>query len=120
MIYLTEDQQLATLSRGKTVEALVGKSEVNGFPTIQWLAIENGREEKHMYYVIFHHVFDEKSEGIDSIYDFSYVEPDDLYGKIVSEFESYIDAIQFSNKNFSVPLNQFVSEGYIVELLTLM
>jgi hypothetical protein len=117
MKYLTEDQLFATLSRGKTVEALVGKFEVDGYPTIQWLAIEKGREEKNMYYVIFHHVFDEKSDGLDSIYDFSYVEPDDLYGNIVSEFESYIDAIQFSNQKFSVPLNKFVSEGYIDELI---
>lgn len=117
MKYLAEDQLLPTLSRGKTVEALVGKFEVNRYLTIQWLAIEKGREKKHMYYVVFHHVFDEKSEGVDSIYDFSNVEPDDLYGKIVAEFDSCIDAIQYSNQKFSVPLNQFVSEGYIDELI---
>jgi hypothetical protein len=118
MKYLTENQLLAALSRGKTVEAFVGKFEVNGYPTIQWIAIEKGREEKHKYYVIFHHVFDEKLEGIDSIYDFSYVEPDDLYGKILSEFDTYNEAVQFSNQKFSVSLLQFVSEGYIDELLT--
>ncbi|MCH7415701.1 hypothetical protein MM213_19530 [Belliella sp. R4-6] len=117
MKYLTEDQILDSLSRGKTVEAIIGKYEINGYPTIQWLAIEKGRDKKHMYYVVFHHVFDEKSEGLDSIYDFSYVEPDDMYGKIVSEFESYNDALQFSNQKFSESLSQFVSEGYIDELI---
>ena len=117
MKYLTKDQLIDTVKRGKTVETLVDRNEENGYPTIQWLAIEKGREKKDAYYVILHHVFDDRSEGIESVYDFSYVNPDDLYGKVLSEFESHLDAVEYVKKTFLLPLNEFVTEGFIEELI---
>ncbi|MCG8386480.1 MAG: hypothetical protein MJA30_13115 [Cytophagales bacterium] len=117
MKYLTTDQLIDTIKRGKTVEALVDKNEENGYPTIQWLAIEKGRERKGIYYIILHHVFDDRSDGVESVYNFSYVNPDDLYGKIIAEFESHLDAINFVKENFLLSLDKFVTEGFIEELI---
>lgn len=117
MKYLTEEQLLDLLQLGKTVETFVGKDDVNGHRTLQWLGIEKGREKREYYYVVLHHVFDDRQDGVESTYDFSYVEPDDLHGKVLLESESFSNAIQYVKAKFSLSLSRFVSEGFLDELI---
>jgi len=113
MNYLKKDQLRSHLSLKKTVEYWLGKSIVNNYDTIKWIAIEEGREEKGKYYLIYHHVFDDADEGIDTIYDYSYVEPDDLYGIIVGVFDDFDSALDKAVEEYGVELDRFVPEGYI-------
>lgn len=115
MEFLNEYQLSGLLKRGKSVEAFVGKYEEASYPTIMWLSIEKGRESKELFYVILHYVFDDRQDGVESIYNFSYVQPDELYGKIVAKFVSCSEAIQFAREKYRV--ENFNGEGGMDELI---
>ncbi|MDX2361969.1 MAG: hypothetical protein QNK23_14260 [Crocinitomicaceae bacterium] len=117
MNFLDSQQVRNFLTRKKTIEHWIGKDVVNNFETFKWISIEVRREEPGKYYVLMHHVFNESAEGIDSLYDYCYVVPDDMDGKIIGEFRSYEEALEFSVEHFGVDMNRFFPEGYIDDMV---
>tara|TARA_B100000965_G_C19493404_1_gene714072 strand:- start:90 stop:449 length:360 start_codon:yes stop_codon:yes gene_type:complete len=111
MRYLSKNQAFDLISQGRTLELEIGSSEENGFKTFQWLAIEKGREDKNRFYLIFHNVFDDRDQGIESVYNFSYVEPDEIYGKIIKEFTEVSDLKSYLQEHYSDSLDSFLLEG---------
>lgn len=99
MKYIDNEDVIKHLETNKNIETLLGFYKVENYDTIKWLTLEKGREKKDKYYLILHHVFDERDE-IDNVYNFSYVEPDDLYGKILCVFDTPEELFQYAS-NFN-------------------
>lgn len=114
MRYLNELEIKSALNRGKSVEQFLRKKRIDNFDAIEWIEI---RSKKHNFQLIYHLVFDEFDEDIESVYDFSYVEPDDIYGKIVFENDNIDKVFEFADKKYDSNLSNYFTEGFLNQLL---
>lgn len=110
-MYLKRNQLDVYLHKGKAIEQWIGKAKVEGYVTLKWIAVEF--DNNNGYNVYYHEVFDEFDEGVDSIYNFSYVEPDDIYGVSIKKFKDLDLALKYLDENFGLKDNLFVLEGGI-------
>lgn len=108
MDYLDKTQLKAYCNAGKVIEFWLGIEYLDEYKTYKWMSLEKYNKK---YYILLHHVFDEADEGLDSIYDYSYVEPDDIDGKDIFENESFTDIIHFLESNNNIPNNRFMLSG---------
>ena len=68
MKYLLPSQLDTSVRTDKPIEQLITTFEVHGHEAIRWISIHR---EKDNFELSLHEVFDDSTEGIDSIYDFS-------------------------------------------------
>jgi hypothetical protein len=108
MNYLERQQLQSLTSSGSVIEYWLGSELYDNFVTFKWLAIEKTEEG---YVVLFHHVFDDSDDGLDSIYHFSHVEPDDLYGLRLLLTPDFEYAIDFLNKKYDLDESKFLLSG---------
>lgn len=99
MKYLALSEIGSYLNIGKELECFLKFGLEEGYHTIEWYSIV---KEKVEYVISKHIVFDERDE-IGSVYDFTYVEPDDLYGLEVKRTINYEEILNYfqniDNKN---------------------
>ena len=113
MKFLLEEQISSFLRPDKSIEQYIGKNDHGDYSTIRWIGI--GRT-KDSYTIVFHEVFDEADE-IESIYDFPYVEPDDMYEKEIEEFDSIQDALEFAENNYGAKIDKYLPFGFLDEYI---
>jgi len=114
MNYLDFGQIKPMLNKGKTIEQFIGYTKSGDFTTIKWISIYMDKDD---YCIDFHEVFDDREEGIEDIYDFSYVEPDDMYGKRMYQTNEFETLINWIFENYSISRDKFLPFDYLNEEL---
>jgi hypothetical protein len=112
MNYLDFEQIKPKINKGKTIEQFIGFAKSDDFSTLKWISLYLDEDE---YCVDFHEVFDDRKEGIENIYDFSYVEPDDMYGKRMHQTVDFESLTEWIFNHFSVSRDRFLPFGYLNE-----
>lgn len=110
--YLTEEQLESNLSLGIAVEQWLGTINEGDYIIIRWLRID--RERDRNYTVAYFECFDDGNEGFLDIYEFSRLNPDELYG-VLSEFDNFNDALNFAETSYESSNSRYVSAGMIQE-----
>jgi len=110
MKYLIESQIKSYLRSNKSIEQFISKTKISEFDVFKWIAIERN---ENSYSLVLHEVFDDRQEGIESIYDFSYVQPDDIYGKIITESEDIYDILNSAKKILNADKNKYLTFGFM-------
>ncbi|BDC99472.1 hypothetical protein [Persicobacter psychrovividus] len=110
MRYLLIDEVIAQLNRGRQVEQYLGEYYSDEFRCHRYLTIEKGKDE---YTGLVFEVFDERNEGVESIYHFSSVEPDEMYGVEIGGFEKLDDLLDALKEKFEILENKFLNSGYL-------
>lgn len=105
----------AMINKGKTVEQFLGLTKNSEYSTIKWISLYYDRDE---YCIDFHEVFDEREEGLDNIYDFSYVEPDNMYGKRLYQSSDFEKLIEWIFENIEISRDRFMPFDYLNNELT--
>ncbi|TLX76541.1 hypothetical protein E9993_06535 [Labilibacter sediminis] len=100
----------AMLNKGKTIEQLLGYSKNENYSTVEWISIYLDKGE---FCIDYHHVFDEREKGVENIYDFSYVEPDDMYGKRMHQTKDFESLMAWTFKNFKILSERFLPFDYL-------
>ncbi|MCO4294134.1 hypothetical protein NF867_14820 [Solitalea sp. MAHUQ-68] len=113
MKYLLESQLSSYLRPDKTIEQFIGRIEFPEYSGFRWISIDRDKDE---FKLIVHEVFDDSNE-IESIYNFSYIEPDDLYGKEIQTFDSLDDALETAERLYSASRNRYLTFGFLDEEL---
>jgi hypothetical protein len=108
--YLTEEQLKSNLSLGIAVEQWLGIYKEADYIIIRWLRIDQERDKN--YTVAYFECFDEGNEGFLDIYEFSPLNPDELYG-VLSEFNNFNDALKFAETLYESSNSKYVSAGMI-------
>ena len=109
MKFLLEVRIAAFLRPEKSIEQYIGKIEGIGYGGFRWIAVVR---EKDRYKLVVHEVFDER-EQVQSIYNFSYIEPDDMDGKLVHEFHNIQDALIAAKTLFGAETDKYLPFGYL-------
>jgi hypothetical protein len=110
MTYLDFEQIKPMINKGKTLEQFLGFAKIGDSSTVKWISLYLDEDE---YCVDFHEVFDDRKEGIENIYDFSYVEPDDMYGKRMYQTVDFESLTEWILKHFSVSRDRFLPFDYL-------
>lgn len=114
MKYILPSQFDTSVRPDKPIEQFITTYEVNGYKAIRWISID---QEKDKFQLSLHEVFDDSAEGIDSIYNFSYVEPDDIHGKLVFESTIFSDVLEHANQQYGANNERYLNFGLLDELL---
>ncbi|MCH6199768.1 hypothetical protein MMU07_09260 [Aquiflexum sp. LQ15W] len=114
MNYLDFEQIKPMINKGKTIEQFIGFTKSDDFSTLKWISLYLNEEE---YCVDFHEVFDDRKEGIENIYDFPYVEPDDMYGKRMHQTVDFESLTEWIFNHFSVSRDRFLPFDFLNEEL---
>jgi hypothetical protein len=109
MKFLLETQIDAFLRPGKSIEQFIGNIEDIDYAGFRWIAVER---KKDRYRLVVHEVFDDR-ERVQSIYDFSYIEPDNIYGKLVQEFDNVQDALTAAMTLFGARTDKYLPFDYL-------
>ncbi|WP_460538536.1 hypothetical protein [Echinicola sediminis] len=68
---------------------------------------------KEGYFALLFEKFDDSDEGLGSVYDFSSVEPDDLYGKEIGPFETLEKLIQAMKEVVILDPKKYLLPGHL-------
>lgn len=110
-MYIEKTEISTYIQKGKAIEIWFGFGVENEFETCKWLTIEYDSNEDQKYSIVYHEVFNDEDEGVESIYDYSYVEPDDIYGEIIFKSDTLDLVIKELEERYSLNLNNLVLEG---------
>jgi hypothetical protein len=113
MKFLLENQISSFLKVDKSIEQYIDKIEHTNYSGFRWIGIERTKDN---YTLVVHKVFDDSSE-MESIYDYSYIEPDDIYGNRIQEFTSLTDALEMAEKLFGATTDKYLPFGFLDEYL---
>jgi len=113
MRYLSEKEISSYLHKSKTIQYFTGYLEFNKVPTITWVSIQ---VEDGEYLVLYHEVLSDDKE-YDSVYNYPYAEPDDLYGKEIETFDNLDDTLEFLKEEFKCIGEKFFIEGQLDDVL---
>ncbi len=113
MKYLLPSQLNNSIRPDKPIEQLITTFEANGRKAIRWISIDI---EKDNFELSVHEVFNDSSEGIDSIYNYSYIEPDDLHGRLVFESTVLSDVLEHAYEQYGANQEKYLSFGLLDEL----
>lgn len=114
MNYLDIGQIKPMVNKGKIVEQFLSIANSGDYSIIKWISIY---KDKDKYCLELHEVFDDREDGNENIYDFSYVEPDDMYGKRIYQTKEFELLIEWVQDHFSVSLDKFLPFDYLNEEL---
>ena len=114
MNYLLESQISAYLNQEKPIEQLIGFFESDGHKCLRWIEIQKDGKD---FILALHDVFDDSNEGLESIYDYSYVESDDLYGKGVLKSADLTLTLKEAEKLFKTSNDRYMPSNYLDSVL---
>jgi hypothetical protein len=69
--------------------------------------VDCSERKKDHYRIVVHEVFNDR-EQVQSIYNFSYIEPDDMYGKLVQEFDNVLDVLSAAKTLFGAGTDKYL------------
>ena len=110
MRYLTESEILPYINSGKEVEQFLGEFYHDGFKCFRYVSL--GRNKDGFYGLLFGK-FDDSAEGLESLYDFSSLEPEDLYGKEIGPFESFSEMIKTIDSIVNLDSTKYLTAGQL-------
>ncbi len=110
MRYLNEAEILPYIHAGKEIEQFQGAYNHKGFTCIRYVAL--GKDKRGYYGLIFEK-FNDSGKGVESIYDYSSVEPDDLYGKEIGPFETFEKVWVAINSVAKLDSNRYLISGQL-------
>ncbi|MEN0056404.1 MAG: hypothetical protein AAGC65_22180 [Mucilaginibacter sp.] len=108
--YLTEEQLRSNLKLGKSVEQWLTYEKRDDYTVLKWLRIDN--EKSLQFSVSYFESFDEGDENFLDIYEFSLLDPDELFG-VINTFDSVEEVLSFVEVKYSALINRFVPAGGI-------
>ena len=114
MIYLNESDIEPYLNAGKEIEQYLGEFLISDHRCFRYLVLG---KEKSGYYGLLFEKFDDSNEGLDSIYDFSSVEPDELYGRELGAFETLDLLIEQINKAILLDPTKYLLSGHLNQII---
>ncbi len=115
MKFLQKEQVKSAVRPEKCIEQFVGKIEHPNYIGFRWIEI---RKSKNAYALVLHEIYDDSDE-IEDFYEFSYIEPDDIYGKEIQHFQSIDEALIAANNLYQADLNKYLNTGYLNEYFKL-
>ena len=110
--YLNIEQLNANIRLGKSVEQWLGYTVEKDYTILKWLRID--KEKSGQYSVAYIECFDDGDENFIDIYEFSTIDPDELYGTI-NTFDSVEEVLHFAFDTYDALSDKFVSAGMIQE-----
>lgn len=116
MRYLKQAEILPYLRSGKEVEQFINTFYHEGFKCYRYVVIGKNKEG---YYALIFEKFDDADEGIDSIYNYSSIEPDDLHGRHFGPFASMKDTITAIRRLVTINPDSFLISGQLDQVLKL-
>ena len=110
MRYLRENELLPYIHSGKEIEQFLGEFYHEGIKCFRYVSL--GRDRDGYYGLMFERL-DDSDEGLESLYDFSSLEPDDLNGKEIGPFESLSEVIKMVNTIAKLDSNKYLIAGQL-------
>ena len=110
MRYLKEPEIASYINEGKEVEQYLGGFYYEEFKCHRFVTLGKSKDG---YYGLVFEKYDDTDEGLESIYDFSSVEPDDLNGKEVGPYENLETLIDSVNTIFLLDKDRYLMAGYL-------
>lgn len=114
MRYLNESEIAPLLNTGKVVEQFIGVFYHQNFKCYRYFSLE---KDRHGFHLLVFEKFDESDEGLTSIYDFSSLDPDQLYGKEHDPFPSLNAALLFLENEYEISHDKFLLAGQLDQLI---
>jgi hypothetical protein len=114
MNYLHQSQVISFCNAGKSIEQFIQTAWEDEFRTFEWLTIEKNKEQ---YILTFHCVFDERDEGCKDIYNFSYVEPDELHGTELLFSNNIEEVLEFAKTKYDTKDDKYLPFGYLNDVI---
>lgn len=108
--YLTEEQLQTSLRLGRSIEQWLGYEHGSDYTILKWLRID--KEKNNEYSVSYFESFDEGSEQLLDIYEFSLLDADEPFG-VISTLASVDEALKFATETYNAYSNKYVSAGMI-------
>ncbi|MCR9171393.1 MAG: hypothetical protein NXI10_02805 [bacterium] len=104
MNHLLESQIKPHLHHSKEIEQFLGKTVIGDYEVLRWISIVYNKDN---YKLLVHEVFDDRDEGIESIYDFSYFTPDDQFGRQLFISTDLNEVLEFAVESFGVDNSKY-------------
>lgn len=114
MKYLLPSQLDTSVRPNHPIEQFISVFEENGYKALRWISIEKSKDR---FELVLHEVFDDSTDGIESIYDYSYVEPDDIHGRSVFASISLLEILEYAIDQYGATNNKYLNFGFLDELL---
>jgi hypothetical protein len=108
--YLSAEQLKAYLEAGKAVEQWLSYVTHSEFKIIRWLRLD--KEPNGSFTVAYFESFDDGNADLVDVYAFSFVDPDEPYGKLQT-LETIDKAIEYCTTTFQASASNFVASGMI-------
>ena len=110
MNQLNPSELSSYINSKEIIEQFICSFETNEHQCFRWIEI---RKDKQKFTLILHEVFDDRDERIESIYDFSYLEADEMDGSEIYESNSLDEIINFASEKYSAVLTKYSPFGYL-------
>ncbi|PXY02565.1 hypothetical protein DF185_00280 [Marinifilum breve] len=115
MRYLKENEIEPYLNAGKIIEQYLGTFKLDNLPCHRFVSIG---KDKDGYYCFLVEVFDEKEDGIESIYDFSSIDPDNLEGIEYGPKASLKALLSELKEKVALSNDTFLLTGFLDNVMT--
>lgn len=114
MRYLNESEIASLLNVGKEVEQFIGEFYYENFKCYRYFSIS---QDKYGFHLLVFEKFDDSNEGLMSVYDFSSVDPDALYGKEHDPFPSLNALLLFLENKYGISSDKFLLAGQLDQVI---
>ncbi|GHE59480.1 hypothetical protein [Roseivirga thermotolerans] len=114
MRYLNECEIAPLLNAGKVVEQFIGEFYHQGFKCYRYFSLQ---KDRHGIHLLVFEKFDESDEGLTSIYDFSSLDPDQLYGKEHDSFPSLNAVLLYLESEYEISSDKFLLAGQLDQVV---
>ena len=111
--YLQETELKPYINAGKIIEQYICMFKNGEFDAHRYVSIGKNKDG---YYAFIHEVFDETDEFVESIYDFSSIDPDELNGVNIGPFISFQKALESLKVSVDLKSDKFHLTGYLDEI----
>lgn len=110
MRYLDQAEILSYINAGKEIEQSLGEFYSDNFRCFRHVTLGKNKDS---YYGLIFEKFDDSSEGLTSVYDFSSVDPDNHYGVEIGPFDSLDEVIETINKSVKLNSDKYLISGHL-------
>jgi len=115
MRYLNENEIEPYINAGKVIEQYLGTFKYDDLQCHRFISIG---KDKEGYYSFIVEVFDEHGEGIESIYDFCSIDPDNPEGIEYGPMISLTELLSELKKRVTLLDDKFLLAGFLNDIMT--
>jgi hypothetical protein len=112
MRYLEQSEISAYLNSKKQVEQFLGEFYFENFKCYRYVTFDKTTEG---FIALLFEKFDDSNEGLTSIYDYSSVEPDEMYGKEFGPYNSLEEVLEKVHLEYEINSDKFLLAGNLDE-----